>query len=289
VVPRHRGRNRAGVHPAFATALRAETGAQALLIPSLEMYDEPSPPRVALFARLVSTGQTPVVRWVDSVGAAGDDAPGLLGIGLIQDPDELLARSVDALARSAARQLIDGGPAAERGFARKFAPKILYRSDAVDPTRTWSVAVVPFFNRSGRKYAGEIVALHMIRSLLGFRNVSVVEPGVVREELLRFRIIMTDGISLADTDTVLGAVNADLVLNGEVLEYRDAPGPGGAPAVDFSVLFIERRTRRVIWSSYSHATGNDRVFFFDWGRVRTAHAMAAQMARAIGDRLLEQR
>jgi hypothetical protein len=28
------------------------------------------------------------------------------------------------------------------------------------------------------------------------------------------------------------------------------------------------------------------VFFFDWGRVNTAHAMAAQMARAIADRML---
>jgi hypothetical protein len=71
-----------------------------------------------------------------------------------------------------------------------------------------------------------------------------------------------------------------------VLEYQDARWAGGVPSVDFAVLFIERRTRRVVYSSYSHNVGDDGVFFFDWGRVNTAHAMASQMARAIGERML---
>jgi hypothetical protein len=56
--------------------------------------------------------------------------------------------------------------------------------------------------------------------------------------------------------------------------------------VDFSVLFIERRTRQVVYSSYSQNQGDDGVLFFDWGRVNTAHAMASQMARAIGQKML---
>jgi len=287
VVTKHRVRYTAGVEQGFARALRRETGAEGILIPSLELYDDASPPRVALFARLVSTGDAPAVRWIDGTGAAGDDSPGILGIGLIEDPHALLARAVDALAASLARHASEaGGRAGDGPGARKFGPKIVYRSDALDPARTHSVAVVPFFNKSARKYAGEIIALHMIRNLMAFPGLEVVEPGIVREELLRFRIIMTDGISLPETETVLNAVNADLVLNGEVLEYQDPRGPYGAPQVDFGVLFIERKTRRVVYSSYSHNAGDDGVFFFDWGRVNTAHAMASQMARAIGQRML---
>ena len=97
---------------------------------------------------------------------------------------------------------------------------------------------------------------------------------------------MTDGVSLPETETILGAVNAAVVLNGEVLYYRDYSGPEGIPKVDFSVLFIERKSRRVIYSSYSVNHGNDGVVLFDWGRVNTAHSMASQMARAIGQRML---
>ena len=175
---------------------------------------------------------------------------------------------------------------AGRPAARKFRPKIVFRSDALDPVRAYSVAVIPFFNKSARKHAGEIIALHMMRTLVGVPGLEVVEPGLVREELLRFRIIMNEGVSLPETETILGAVNGDLVLNGEVLEYTDPRGLYGAPSVDFGVLFIERSTRRVVYSSYSHNAGDDRVFFFDWGRVNTAHAMASRMARAIGERML---
>lgn len=41
-----------------------------------------------------------------------------------------------------------------------------------------------------------------------------------------------------------------------------------------------------MWSSTSFNQGDDGVFFFDWGRVNTAHAMAAQMTRWIGEMML---
>jgi hypothetical protein len=287
ILTAHRVRYTGGVGPRVARALRDEGGVEGVVIASLEAYDAVIPPRVALFARLVSVEDIPVVRWVGGAGGAGDDEPGLLGLGLVEDAGQLAAEAVESVAQSVATHLDQAvaGPG-DRPGRRKFRPKIVYRSDALDPGRRYSVAVVPFFNKTPRKYAGEIVGLHMMRSFMRFPNISVVEPGVVREELLRFRIIMTDGISLPDTETILRAVNADLVLNGEVLDYQDRLDGSGAPRVDFAVLFIERRTRRVVYSSYSHNRGDDGVFFFDWGRVNTAHAMAAQMAGAVGERML---
>jgi len=287
LMTKYRVRYTAGVEPEVARALQREGGVEAVLIPSVELYEETSPPRVAIFWRLVSTGEYPALLWIDGTGLAGDDAPGILGLGLIEEPRALLAKATDALARSLVRAASEAGdrvPGTPR--VPKFRPKIVYRSEALDPARSYSVAVVPFFNRSERKYAGEIVALHMIRNLMRFQNFVVVEPGIVRQELLRFRIIMQDGVSLPETETILNAVNADLVLNGEVLDYTDPRDPSGYPKVDFSVLFIERKSRKVVYSSYSHNQGNDGVVLFDWGRVNTAHAMAAQMARAIGDRLV---
>jgi hypothetical protein len=286
VVTRHRVRYMGGVEIGFSKALAQETGAEGILIPSLELYEAGSPPKVALFARLVSTGETPTVRWIDGTGAAGDDSFGFLGLRVVDDPGELLAGRIDILARSLARYVSQaGGRVGDRPVVRKFQPKIVYRSDEFDPARTYSIAVVPFFNKSPRARAGEIVALHMIRNLMTVPALEVVEPGIVREELLRFRIIMNEGISLPQTETILGAVNADLVLNGEVLEYRDPPGGSGSAAVDLAVVVLERRTRRLVYSSYSYNTGTDGVFFFDLGQVNTAHAMTSQMARAIAERM----
>lgn len=283
---KHRVRYTAGLELAFAHAVRAETGAQAILIPSLEIYDQALPPRVALFARLVTTDQTPAVVWVDGAAGAGDEAPGVLGIGIVDDPRILLARGVDRLTASLVRHLSGGERDLDRPGRRKFSPKLVYRAETAAPVRGYSIAVVPFFNKSGRPYAGELVALHMMRNLSRFTDLRFVEPGLVREELLRFRIIMDQGVSLADTDTILGAVNADMVLNGEVFEYQEPRGGYGAPKVDFAVLFIERKTRQVLYSSYSHNAGDDGVYFFDWGRVNTAHAMAAEMAWSVGGHLV---
>jgi hypothetical protein len=285
IVTRHRVRYTAGLERGFARALKQEADVDAVLIASLETYEDLRPPRVGVLARLIVTSGAPDVVWIDGAGGAGDDSPGILGIGLVDDARVLLARAVDELTASLASRLADGGRPAPPSSGRKFRPKIVYRSEALDPAQPYSVAVVPFFNRSERKFAGEIVALHMMRTLRT-HGLAVVELGVVREQLLQFRIIMTDGVSLQDTDVILNAVNADLVLNGEVLEYHDPLGGDGAPRIDFSVLFIERRSRRVLYSSYSHAAGDDGVFFFDWGRVNSAHAMAAHMARAVTERML---
>ena len=286
VLARHRVRYTAGVGEAVARALAQEARVDWIVIPSIESYDPMLPPRAALFVRLVAAGEAPAVRWVDGVGIAGDDHPGILGLGLVGDPGVLLERAVDTLAASLAQAVSQPGVLAGPSPAGKFRPKIVYRAEGLDPERTYTVAVVPFFNRSETPNAGEIVALQMMRSLTAFPQLRVVEPGIVREELLRFRIIMTDGVSLPETETILNAVNADLVLNGEVLQYRDRLGPDGTPSVDFGVLFIERTSRRIVYSSYSHNTGTDRVFFFDVGRVNTAHAMTRQMTDQIVRRML---
>ena len=151
----------------------------------------------------------------------------------------------------------------------------------MDPNRKYRVGVTPFFNRSERKYAGEILVLHFIRQLKRFDNFEVIEPGMVRQELLNLRMIMQDGVSLADADAIFATLNADLLVSGRVMDYQDYQGVWGKPKVDFSATVIERKSREVVWSSNSYNEGDDRVFFFDRGKVNTAHAMASQMVQLI--------
>ena len=284
VMVRHRIRYTGGIDREVARAFK-EAKTDAVLILSLELYSEANPPKVSLLSRLVSTDDPPTILWAEGAGVAGDDSPGILGLGLIEDPNKLLLKGTkfvfDSLARFLSVQ--KGGSALE--VKRKFRPRVVYQSPVFDPNRKYSVAVIPFFNRSGRRYAGEIMVLHFIRELGRFGNFHLIEPGVIRQVFLEFRIIMEDGVSLSQADVLFGALNADLILSGRVIEYEDYQGTYGKPKVEFSAQLVERKSREIVWSSNSYNTGDDRVFFFDRGRVNTAHVMASQMTRLIGERM----
>ena len=280
---KHRIRYTGGLDEDTARSFKEEVGTEGVLIISLESYSETNPPKISLLSRLVSTGDPPAILWMDGVSLAGDDSPGILGVGLIEDPGELREKALKSVLGSLVRYLSTRTEGKEVDRAKKkFKPKIAYRSSAFDLNRKYRVAVAPFFNRSERKYAGEILVLHFIRQLKGFENFEVIEPGRVRQELLNSRIIMQDGISLADADALFAGLDADLLVSGRVMDYQDYQGALGKPKVDFSSMVIERKSREVVWSSDSHNEGDDGVFFFDRGRVNTAHAMASQMVQRVG-------
>jgi hypothetical protein len=276
---RHRVRYTAGIDTATAESLRQETGVDAVVIASIELSSELAPPKVALMARLVSIADVPTVVWADDAGMAGDDAPGWLGLGLVEDHQTLLSRALERLAGSLLDYVKTGKAGTGPRSASKFRPKMSYRSPAIESGKTYSVAIVPFFNLSERQHAGEILALLYMRHLSDFTQFRVAEAGVTRRQLLEARIIMDGGLSLSDAETVAALVDADLVLGGRVIRYLDYEGPGGRASAEFSTVLIERKSRRVVWSSSSYNDGGDGVRFFERGITRTAHAMATQMTR----------
>jgi TolB-like protein len=149
------------------------------------------------------------------------------------------------------------------------------------------IAIMPFANESGRKYAGEIMVSHFVRELIKGKHFAVIEPGLIREKLLDYRIIMYDGISLSDAELIAGELKADLILTGRVLDFRERTGGSDRPKVGFSLLLINRKDQRVVWSSGSRNEGNDAVYLFDWGKINTVQALAAEMTRAVGKMIMQ--
>ncbi len=279
---RHRIRYTGGVDRQIARAFKEEVGVDGVLITSLELYSEVTPPKISLLSRLVSTDPSPLVLWMDGIGLAGDDSPGFLSLGLIEEPKVLVDRAMRSMTDSLILYLSGlTGEAGGKGLKKRFKPKIVYRSSNLSLDKKYLVAVLPFFNRSERKYAGEILVLHFIRQLKRFGHFEVVEPGVLRQELLGLRVIMEDGVSLANADAIFAILDADLIVSGRVVDYQDYQGTWGKPKVDFSTVIIERTSRQVVWGSNSYNEGDDGVFFFDRGKVNTAHTMTSQMVQAI--------
>lgn len=278
-IARHRVRYGAGIDTATAEFLRQETGVDGVVIASFELSSEDVPPKVALFARLISIKAVPVVVWAEDAVMAGDDSPGLFELGLVNDYREVLTRVLDRLGDSLVSWLKTGQTRTGLKRASKFRPKSSFRSLALEPGRPYSVAVVPFFNLSDRRSAGEIMALLFMRHLSGFPQFRVLDTGVARRQLLDARVIMDGGLSIRDAEMVAALIEADFVLAGRVLRYEDYDGPGGRTGVEFSAVLIERKSRRVVWNSDSYNDGADGLGFFERGRSRTAHAMATQMVR----------
>ena len=345
VMLKHRIRYTGGIELRTAEAFQKEIGAEAVLITSIELYSEMYPPKISLISRLTSTGSRPEILWMDSVGSSGDDSPGILGLGLIEDPEELLLNAVHSLSDSLDISLggaekmgrLPGGtkrdqpalivtaphrgkkmgkqprdtksrqpalivtapdseekpvynnlPIDEGDPPPALVPKIFYRSPVLSPDMKYRVAVMPFLNKSDRKNAGDIMTLHFTEQLRGIMNCNVIEPGIVRNNLLGFRIIMNEGISFENAGFIFSTLetDADLILSGTVLDYQDNISTVGTPKVDFSVLVIEKKSREVVWSSKSYRTGDEGVIFFDRGQINVAHSLASAMARGVVEMLL---
>jgi TolB-like protein len=290
---RNRMRYMGGLSKELGGAIREETGTSAVLVSSIDLYGEDIPPKFAMTSRLVSTGDDPRILWMESADRIGDEEPGFLGMGLIDNRAAVQRIVIDRLIESLVQFLRSPGPAERRveaeGHARRrHAPKSFYRAAGIVPPRFGGVriAVLPFANDSTAKRASEILTLHLIRHLVQSGAAEVVEPGVVRQALLRQRVIQEDGLSVPQSDLVRLLLNVDVALFGEVTEYRETGSATLEPRVEFSVRAIDTAARQVVWSSASYGEGDDGVFFFDAGRVPTAHRLSASMAGALVSAIL---
>ena len=285
----HRIRYTGGLDREMAEALREEAGADGVLIPALEVYQPVPPYRMAMTTRLVTTGAEPTIRFVDSFARTGVDSPGLLAMNVVQSMEMLRDESLLRMAVEIARSL--EGPRRVRSCPEwgEVPPSRMFRSPLLsDPARR-TVAVLPFQNTSGRRDAGELLALRFLAPLLANGTVQVVEPGVVRGELLSHRIGAAGGISIDDARVVLELVRADLVFSGAVRRFEDTAGVSGAPSLEFGTWMLDRKAAQLVWSSTTSASGDDGVYFFGIGRVTTTSALACSMANGVVNFMLEDR
>ncbi len=304
---KHRMRHVGGLNRNLSRKMQDELGVAGVFVTSLESWQEDLPPQVSLIIRVISTGEVPEVFWIDSIGLTGDDAPGLLGLGRIKSPRLLLQNALEKLLASyhayltghcpeylhiaATQQLLltnvgDGSAEVIETIKNKHQPQFFYRASTFNPAGQYTVAVIPFLNINARKHAEKIVALHLVEQLNRYANIRVFEPGLVRETLLRYRMIMQQGPSLAAADILASKdiLGADLILSGRVFDYQ---GEFGESKVDFSVQIFDGIKREVIWASRSYATGNQGVYFFDWGWIPSAHGLSRRMTQAVVRKLEE--
>jgi hypothetical protein len=275
---KYRIRYTGGVDAVASRAAREDLGADAILASSFVLWSG-STPVASFVARLVRTSDVPAVLWMDGYARTGDDAPGLFALDVVGDPAVLQAEALSQVGASLQAYLATGvhpAPCTGGGWWR---PRLAYRARP-DERATATVAVLPFVNTTLRRGAGEVVALEIAREFANADGFRLVEPGIVRDELLRRRIVMEDGVSLDQARVVSATLDADLVVAGYVFDFEDG---GMKPSSNFTVMVIDRKTGRVVWESVSHNKGDDSETIFGLRKVSTAPLLTCRMAREMID------
>jgi hypothetical protein len=283
---RHRLRYTGGLDREAAQLAREELGVSAAVITSIVMHGDRDPPRVGVIMRLVSAAEPPEVLWMDGFGRTGDDSPGFLGLGIVENVRKLHEEAFDTLARSLAAFLRDARRKAPScPTSDTFAPRIAFRSPGLMREDAITVAVLPFVNETGRRGAGQVLALEMARQLRAVSRVRVIEPGMLREELLTYRVTTEGGASLPTVRLLSKVLEADLIVGGVVRDYDDA----NTPVVGFSAIALDPRTEETVWESTSHNNGSDSMWLFGAGTVSTANVLACRMTRAVVGQMMQRR
>ncbi|HEY6913009.1 MAG TPA: hypothetical protein VI356_26755 [Myxococcales bacterium] len=278
---RHRIRYTGGLDAATAVLARRELGVDQVLITTVVAVAREPMPRLSVEARLVSAADDPRIVWAGGFSRLGDDSPGAFDLGIIRSFDELAARGFAGLARSlAALAQHREVPSAVCPPAGRFRPRSSYRAAALDLEKPLTIAVLPFQNLTRRRNAGDVVSLAFVRQLQSLASVRVTEPGVLRDDLLRFRVVLQGGISLDVARMTMELVHADLALTGVVRSFDDALNADGVPRLEYTVMLLDRRGDEVVWRSTSYSQGDDGVFFFDAGKVSTVGDLACRMAQS---------
>jgi hypothetical protein len=287
LMARNRIRYTGGVDMRVVEALQREAGVGGVLITSLGLYIKENPPKAVLVSRLARTGPPYTILWADSVASTGDDSPGILGLGLVERVENLTAGALDGLADSLAGYLALREPATNKMKpSARFRPRVFFRSPFLSDGKKFRIAVFPVVNQSLRKNAGELFALNVVEQLKKTEEFEVLEPGFVRNELLRSRIVAPEGASLDMADLLFSRLQFDLLFIGKVMDYEDVRGAStAAPAVTFSAQLIGARSKEVVWGSHSTNRGDEGVFFFNAGKITTAHALASRMVAEVVERM----
>jgi hypothetical protein len=276
----HRIRYTGGISGPIAQAAKEDLGVDALLATWIGQRAEGSVPRIALAARLVSATDPPAITWVDTVALAGDDHPGLFNLGLIGSLEQLERQALDHVTGSLSAFLYGHAPRAVPCGRTRSATWV--RATPLPKSAGPLTAIVlPFSNLTGRRGAGELVAMELTRQLLAVPDIQVLEPGTVRDELLRYRVIMQDGPSFDDVLALRAGLGPNLIISGQVQTFLES----GEPKLGFSVTALDVVSKRIVWRSSGYAGGDDGVFFFDAGRVSMPTDLACQMASGIAKQL----
>ena len=144
------------------------------------------------------------------------------------------------------------------------------------------IAVLPFYNISGRKDAGILIAEAYVTELFKSGNFEVEEPGNVRHFMIQERVKVVGELEIEKIQLLGKRLKVDAVLVGTVEEYT---GSLKNNVVAVSARLIKTGTGETVWMNHRRKKGDDYTVVFDFGEIRSvsklAHKVVSEMISTI--------
>lgn len=268
-----------------ARALAEALHVEYILAGTVIDFDDGPQPRVALTLRALrgSSGERAAS---SSVALRGADFEGLLGLGKIDESDELLGEALDALLAAfdeSARPLEQAARPSERERSDPPDSGWGYMLEDFDPAAVERVAILPFDNRSSAPDA--TVAWSEFLGDAWFRSsgVQVVEPAEVRSALQRLRVRsmrFVDNRGLAQLGRELGTRYFAL---GSIERFGEESTVDNDhfPEVEATVRIIDVESGRIMAAAGVRCRGDHYQSLLGLGVIRDPLGLARQTAREI--------
>lgn len=140
------------------------------------------------------------------------------------------------------------------------------------PTDPPSVAVLPLANYSGDATAIDVFTPLIARQLENL-GINVIEPGLTRQTLRRYRIRAVGTIDRAGAMALAGDLGAGYLVTGSI----DLFVTGDVPEVGVSLRLVDAQSQRVVWARSTGAAATDYGTVFGLGEVTTNAGLAERV------------
>lgn len=237
--------------------------------------DAADTPQIVLSA-LVLRRDSSELWWAGFAASSGRDGERILGLGEIENLDELTQDAVRGLVAEAA------APRAEAGRVRLRLPRDGYLRASNQPSPPARVAVVPMDSVAsqdpGASAEVATAALYAALDEFGFKPLL---PGLVRTLREQTGQGRRGAANQHEWEALGRNGGATWVATGTVETYRRGRGRTPDPQVAFSVRFLDTGTGRIDWLDGLERTGKDTAAAFNCGRIYSTGDLAHQMMRSL--------
>jgi hypothetical protein len=271
---RHRVRRTDMVSAKFATLIAEELQVQGVLVGMITLYRPGDVPQVGLVTRLVAVPEATIL-WSSDLSLSGDDYTGVLALGTVKDIGVLADRLVDKIyssLRPVRAVQLSPPPETPRFYelkTKKPSEVLAYLNPTADFYGLESVGVIPFRNESERRGAGDIVSTVFVSRLHNTGLFKVIEPGLIREQFLRFRVRARGEVDRLGLRPLNRNIQAQGYITGTVVTYDEgilgrleAP-----PEVAIAARLLRAEDDIIVWSMHNRLRGDDYNLFLDFGRI----------------------
>lgn len=145
------------------------------------------------------------------------------------------------------------------------------------------IAVIPFDNYTDQDQVAAKITAYFEATMAGRREFTVIENGATFEALRRLRIRSATVLRQGQIDSLARALEADYLLAGSVLEYREVGDKFlvQIPQISINARLIDGKTGTTVWTGVANDSGDRKELLFGLGAIKSAEELSRRMVESM--------